>query len=170
MCWSPSANTTAAALETVLAHAAQLHAAQHDTLTGLPNRALLAEYAERTLTSAGAADTRCAVIMLDLDGFKNVNDTLGHAAGDRLLVEIGKRTGRRRTDERLRRPPRRRRVRSPARSPRSRRRCHGAGSHPGRAHQRPRDDRRTPASGRGERRRIDLSRRRRLRRSASALR
>ena len=85
------ANTTAAALETVLAHAKQLHAAQHDTLTGLPNRALLATNAERTLATAAAAGTRCAVIMLDLDGFKNVNDTLGHAAGDRLLVEIGKR-------------------------------------------------------------------------------
>ena len=85
------ANTTAAALETVLAHAKQLHAAQHDTLTGLPNRALLATNAERTLSTAAAAGTRCAVIMLDLDGFKNVNDTLGHAAGDRLLVEIGKR-------------------------------------------------------------------------------
>jgi diguanylate cyclase (GGDEF)-like protein len=87
------ANTTAAALETVLAHAAQLHAAQHDTLTGLPNRALLAAEADRMLAVAKAGGGRCAVIMLDLDGFKNVNDTLGHAAGDRLLVEIGTRLG-----------------------------------------------------------------------------
>jgi diguanylate cyclase (GGDEF)-like protein len=87
------ANTTAAALETVLAHAAQLHAAQHDTLTGLPNRALLAAEADRMLAAAKAGGGRCAVIMLDLDGFKNVNDTLGHAAGDRLLVEIGTRLG-----------------------------------------------------------------------------
>jgi diguanylate cyclase (GGDEF)-like protein len=87
------ANTTAAALETVLAHAAQLHAAQHDTLTGLPNRALLADEADRILTAAKAGGGRCALIMLDLDGFKNVNDTLGHAAGDRLLVEIGSRLG-----------------------------------------------------------------------------
>ena len=87
------ANTTAAALETVLAHAAQLHAAQHDTLTGLPNRALLAAEANRMLAAAEAARGRCAVIMLDLDGFKNVNDTLGHAAGDQLLVEIGTRLG-----------------------------------------------------------------------------
>ncbi len=85
------ANTTAAALETVLAHAAQLHAAQHDTLTGLPNRALLAGNAERMLSAATEAGTRCAMILLDLNGFKNVNDTLGHAAGDRLLLEIGSR-------------------------------------------------------------------------------
>ena len=85
------ANTTAAALETVLAHAAQLHAAQHDILTGLPNRALLAESAERTLAAATAAGTKCAMVLLDLNGFKNVNDTLGHAAGDQLLVEIGAR-------------------------------------------------------------------------------
>jgi diguanylate cyclase (GGDEF)-like protein len=85
------ANSTAAALETVLAHAAQLHAAQHDTLTGLPNRALLAESAGRTLAAATAAGTRCAMVLLDLNGFKNVNDTLGHAAGDKLLVEIGSR-------------------------------------------------------------------------------
>ncbi len=85
------ANTTAAALETVLAHAEQLHTAQHDTLTGLPNRALLAENADRTLAAASATGTRCALILLDLNGFKNVNDTLGHAAGDQLLVEIGSR-------------------------------------------------------------------------------
>ncbi len=87
------ANTTAAALETVLAHAAQLHAAQHDTLTGLPNRALLATEADRIFAAARETGRRCAVIMIDLDGFKNVNDTLGHAAGDRLLVEIGGRLG-----------------------------------------------------------------------------
>ncbi|HEX4019390.1 MAG TPA: bifunctional diguanylate cyclase/phosphodiesterase, partial [Frankiaceae bacterium] len=85
------ANTTAAALETVLAHAEQLHTAQHDSLTGLPNRALLAENAERTLAAANASGNRCALILLDLNGFKNVNDTLGHAAGDQLLVEIGSR-------------------------------------------------------------------------------
>jgi diguanylate cyclase (GGDEF)-like protein len=85
------ANTTAAALETVLAHAEQLYTAQHDTLTGLPNRALLAENADRTLGAASVAGTRCALILLDLNGFKNVNDTLGHAAGDQLLVEIGSR-------------------------------------------------------------------------------
>ena len=85
------ANTTAAALETVLAHAAQLHAAQHDTLTGLPNRALLTTNADRMLTAAREAGSRCAMILLDLNGFKNVNDTLGHAAGDTLLVEVGAR-------------------------------------------------------------------------------
>jgi diguanylate cyclase (GGDEF)-like protein len=85
------ANTTAAALETVLAHAEQLHIAQHDTLTGLPNRALLADNAERMLAAAEAGGSRCALVLLDLNGFKNVNDTLGHAAGDQLLLEIGTR-------------------------------------------------------------------------------
>jgi diguanylate cyclase (GGDEF)-like protein len=85
------ANTTASALETVLAHAEQLHIAQHDTLTGLPNRALLADNAERMLAAARAGGTHCALVLLDLNGFKNVNDTLGHAAGDQLLLEIGTR-------------------------------------------------------------------------------
>ena len=61
------------------------HAASHDPLTGLPNRTALIAELERTLRS-NAVDGGCtAVVMLDLDHFKGVNDTLGHAAGDQLL-------------------------------------------------------------------------------------
>ena len=67
------------------------HQALHDPLTGLGNRALLvqagAEAAgERRIRPGGRAVT--ALLLLDLDGFKEVNDTLGHAVGDRLLVEV----------------------------------------------------------------------------------
>src|SRR3954470_15460311 len=64
------------------------HQANHDPLTGLPNRTLLAEYvAERF--RPGRSDLAC--LFLDLDNFKVVNDSLGHAAGDDLLVELATR-------------------------------------------------------------------------------
>ncbi|AEV84509.1 putative signaling protein [Actinoplanes sp. SE50] len=63
------------------------HQANHDVLTGLPNRAAFQAVADGALASA--PDGRCtAVLLLDLDGFKLVNDTLGHAAGDALLVTV----------------------------------------------------------------------------------
>jgi len=62
-------------------------AALSDALTGLPNRAALVE----TLDAAVGAGQRFAVLFLDLDGFKLVNDTLGHAAGDQLLVHVADR-------------------------------------------------------------------------------
>ncbi|MCW2777174.1 MAG: cph2 3, partial [Frankiales bacterium] len=64
------------------------HAALHDPLTGLPNRVLLAARL-RGLVSAGGP--RAAVVYLDLDGFKRVNDTAGHAAGDAVLCEVARR-------------------------------------------------------------------------------
>jgi diguanylate cyclase (GGDEF)-like protein/PAS domain S-box-containing protein len=62
--------------------------ASHDALTGLPNRSLFYERLTQTLALARRHGTRLAVLFLDLDQFKVVNDTLGHAAGDRLLIEI----------------------------------------------------------------------------------
>lgn len=65
--------------------------ADHDPLTGLKNRASF-ERSLEAFIAAGAADERpCTVMFIDLDGFKKVNDTQGHAAGDRVLVECAKR-------------------------------------------------------------------------------
>ena len=61
------------------------HQATHDALTGLPNRVRLLDAVEELLRSAGAED-RLGLCFLDLDGFKGVNDTLGHQAGDELLT------------------------------------------------------------------------------------
>ncbi|MGY3263933.1 EAL domain-containing protein [Lysobacter sp. HA35] len=59
--------------------------ANYDTLTGLPNRALLLERLSRAIARAKRQETRIAVLFLDLDRFKDINDSLGHAAGDAIL-------------------------------------------------------------------------------------
>jgi diguanylate cyclase (GGDEF)-like protein len=65
--------------------------AQHDELTGLANRALFNDRLERALAWARRHDRIAAVMVLDLNGFKKVNDLLGHGAGDRLLTAMGMR-------------------------------------------------------------------------------
>jgi diguanylate cyclase (GGDEF)-like protein/PAS domain S-box-containing protein len=67
------------------------HLAQHDFLTELPNRILLADRVENAITLARRNGERRAVLFLDLDGFKSINDTLGHAIGDRLLQSVAQR-------------------------------------------------------------------------------
>ncbi len=71
------------------AHLYQL--AHFDALTRLPNRLLFSERLEQVVADAAQREQRLAVMFLDLDGFKFINDTLGHAAGDHLLCEVSER-------------------------------------------------------------------------------
>ena len=65
--------------------------AMHDPLTGLPNRAMFMESLERAVHKARRRSTRFSVLFIDLDRFKEINDTMGHHAGDALLQEVGRR-------------------------------------------------------------------------------
>ena len=67
------------------------HSAEHDFLTGLPNRMLLNDRIQQAIASAHRHKKQIAVLFLDLDGFKHINDSLGHPIGDKLLQSIGKR-------------------------------------------------------------------------------
>ena len=67
------------------------HQTLHDPLTGLPNRTLFVDRLEQSLAATPRTGLPVAVFFIDLDAFKQVNDTLGHAAGDRLLQEVGER-------------------------------------------------------------------------------
>ena len=79
----------AAALQA--ANAELKHATLHDTLTRLPNRALLEDRIGQAIEECRRSGDRCAVLFVDLDRFKTVNDALGHVAGDELLRAVGER-------------------------------------------------------------------------------
>ncbi|WP_321800133.1 EAL domain-containing protein [Caballeronia sp. J97] len=68
--------------------------ANYDTLTRLPNRNLLKDRLQHAIETARRRETKIAVVFMDLDGFKNVNDSLGHSVGDRLLAVIAERLAR----------------------------------------------------------------------------
>lgn len=69
------------------------HMAGHDQLTGLPNRALLLDRIQTALKLARRDQAHLSLMFIDIDGFKHINDSLGHFAGDRLLQEIARRLG-----------------------------------------------------------------------------
>jgi diguanylate cyclase (GGDEF)-like protein/PAS domain S-box-containing protein len=64
------------------------HMAYHDSLTGLPNRALLTDRLDRAMLASQRGGRKLAVLFIDLDRFKNINDSLGHLTGDHLLKEV----------------------------------------------------------------------------------
>lgn len=73
------------------AEASLRHRALHDPLTGLPNRSLVARALDEALARSRRAGTGAGVLYVDIDDFKQVNDSLGHGAGDELLVEVARR-------------------------------------------------------------------------------
>ena len=88
--------------------------AYHDELTGIPNRAYFHRAFEHALATTQRYGLHCALMLVDLDRFKNINDTLGHEAGDQLLQEVAQPVARLPARQRHRRPARRRRVRGAA--------------------------------------------------------
>ncbi|QGG96604.1 sensor domain-containing protein [Actinomarinicola tropica] len=86
-----SAHLAAIAVERQSAVLALEHAAVHDELTGLPNRALLVDRIEQAIGRAQRTGSRVGVLFVDIDRFKHVNDTLGHATGDAVLCAVADR-------------------------------------------------------------------------------
>ncbi|MDQ6664676.1 MAG: EAL domain-containing protein [Acidobacteriota bacterium] len=83
-----AAQLACVAIERRLLYEQLQHQANHDTLTGLPNRALLLDRLQQALASAQRQKRQLAVLCIDLDRFKQINDTLGHGAGDLFLKGI----------------------------------------------------------------------------------
>lgn len=80
-----------ALLNTVRLRQSAVQRARHDPLTDLPNRSLVGEFTERLIGGADRADSHVALLFIDMDNFKPINDQHGHAVGDRVLMEIAQR-------------------------------------------------------------------------------
>lgn len=89
--WRSSLNLQKSMIELRASEAQAQHLAFHDVLTGLPNRALLEDRLSHSLAATLRNGGYTALLVLDLDRFKNVNDTLGHGAGDGLIKEVASR-------------------------------------------------------------------------------
>lgn len=89
--WHSSLKLTRSMRRLAASEAHAQHLARHDTLTGLPNRAWIEEQLSRRLYQLPLNGKKLALLLLDLDRFKMINDTYGHHTGDDLIVEIGKR-------------------------------------------------------------------------------
>lgn len=89
--WTSSLSLSQSLLKLEASEAQAQHLAFHDVLTGLPNRALVEDRLTQALAAAVRHDQRVALLLLDLDRFKNINDTYGHHAGDALIIEVARR-------------------------------------------------------------------------------
>jgi len=89
--WTSSLNLSQSLLKLGASEAQAQHLAFHDVLTGLPNRALVEDRLIQALAASSRHDQRVALLLLDLDRFKNINDTYGHHAGDELIIEVARR-------------------------------------------------------------------------------
>ncbi|WP_416412195.1 putative bifunctional diguanylate cyclase/phosphodiesterase [Pantoea sp. App145] len=89
--WTSSLNLSQSLLRLGASEAQAQHLAFHDVLTGLPNRSLVEDRLSQALAIAARYDHRVALLLIDLDRFKNINDTYGHHAGDDLIIEVGHR-------------------------------------------------------------------------------
>ena len=112
------AEHTSLALTDAQNHSDAVHRALHDPLTNLPNRSLFLDRLRQAEQRAARANSAVGVLFVDLDGFKTINDSLGHARGDELLIAVAQRLVGVAARRRHRGAARRRRVRRPARRPR----------------------------------------------------
>jgi diguanylate cyclase (GGDEF)-like protein len=85
--WGISRDITAQ----IEAEQALVHQTLHDSVTGLANRVALMDRLAQALVDLERRSGRVGLLFIDLDGFKDINDSLGHDAGDRVLVEVGRR-------------------------------------------------------------------------------
>ncbi|WP_336755521.1 putative bifunctional diguanylate cyclase/phosphodiesterase [Pantoea sp. USHLN298] len=92
--WTSSINLSQSMLKLGASEAQAQHLAFHDVLTGLPNRALVEDRLTQALALATRHDQRVALLLIDLDRFKAINDTYGHHAGDELIVAVAQRLSR----------------------------------------------------------------------------